>query len=161
MTSTDGEPLWEFALALYSSPGVEETALHLQDTLGVNINVLLWACWLETRKLRLTPALLQHAESSIAAWDCHVVQVLRRLRQDLKAYEVETATELRASVKEAEILAERQCLAMLQTIELAAPEADLDLGQNMAFYLDSFNGTADSGAIRQALGRFRGLETSG
>jgi len=68
------KPLWEFALALYSSPGVEEMALFLQDSKRLRVSLLLWLCWLEARKLRLTQQQLQRAEADIAVWDDRLVE---------------------------------------------------------------------------------------
>src|SRR5690554_5692193 len=84
------EALWQFALALYSSPGVEKTLLHLQDQLGANVNLLLWSCWLQKRHIKLTPSLLTSAKGTIAHWDNSVVQSLRHLRRQLKAQEAES-----------------------------------------------------------------------
>lgn len=152
MTCTTGSKSpWDFALALYSSPGVEETALYLQNSHGANVNILLWAAWLETQAIALTPDLLRSAESTIAAWDRQVVQVLRELRQRLKGDEAELAKELRISVKAAELLAERQCLLLLEGVAAAPGTEAVRAGQNVDFYARNLNGVADVEAIRRAI----------
>lgn len=152
MTCTrGGKSLWDFALALYSSPGVEETALYLQNSHGANVNILLWAAWLETQGIVLTPDLLGSAESTIAAWDRQVVQVLRDLRQRLKGDEAELVKELRTSVKAAELLAERQCLLLLEGISGTPTSEAIRSGQNVDFYARNLNGAADVAAITRAI----------
>lgn len=114
------EPLWEFALALYSSPGVEETALFLQDHKDLRVSLLLWLCWLEVRDLRLTPAQLGRAEAAIAAWDDRLAARLRKMRRRLKtaaAQDSRTAA-LRREIKNLELQAERYLLARLAALEM-------------------------------------------
>lgn len=127
-TAEEEQALWEFALALYSSPGVEETVLRLQDRFAVNVNILLWACRLETLGIVLTPALLADAEASTDDWDREVVQTLRQLRRHLRG----PRTELRERVKEAELLAEKESLARLARVPLPAGRERLKPGENLA-----------------------------
>lgn len=154
--TTDGNSLWEFALALYSSPGVEETTLHLQDELGANVNIVMWASWLETRAIPLTPGLLQEAEFTISAWDQEVVQVLRGVRRRVKSFEAESdlARELRALVKQAELLSERRCLSLLEEITTGPSGRNLKVGENVDFYLGGVSADVDLQPIRQALATF-------
>src|SRR5690606_3057428 len=77
-------PLWAFADALYSSHGVEETCLHLQDEYGVNVNLMLWCCWLEGRRVELSSMLLDRARHAIEAWDADIIKPLRRARRLVK-----------------------------------------------------------------------------
>ena len=38
-------PFWDFSLALYRKPGVAAACLRLQDGPGLDVNLLLYACW--------------------------------------------------------------------------------------------------------------------
>lgn len=164
--TTGSKSLWEFALALYSSPGVEETALYLQDTHGANVNILLWAAWLEARSVPLSQGLLQGAESAIVDWDREVVRVLRDLRRRLKGEEAALVKELRSSVKAAELLSERQCLSLLEALAMPPAAANFCPGQNLDVYMRRLNAVADLEVIRQALAhssrddQFPGTEAS-
>lgn len=147
----DGRSLWDFALALYSSPGVEETVLHLQDQANANVNVLLWACWLQKRGIVLTESMLASAKAAIESWDESVVQVLRKLRRQLKSEEGKSAViaALRGEIKSAELLAERHCLDLLSAIPVDTPgsvEPD-----NLGFYLQHLAASADVTALQAAL----------
>ncbi|MGQ9426917.1 TIGR02444 family protein [Gilvimarinus sp. F26214L] len=132
------ESLWEFALALYSSPGVEETALKLQDEYGADVVILLWACWLESRGQKLESATLHNAARATADWTALAVLPLRELRRSLKpaAGGKDLVGEVRARIKEAELLAERHSLALLSKVE-GVPAHDLRPTANAQFYLES------------------------
>ena len=47
---------WKFSLAVYATPGVAGECLAVQESLGVDVNVLLFCAWLAAaRKVALTP----------------------------------------------------------------------------------------------------------
>src|SRR5690606_29038629 len=150
-------PLWEFALALYSSPGVEETALYLQDSKRLRVSVLLWLCWLEARNIRLSPAQLSRAEADIAGWDDQVVARLRSMRRRLKkaAARHSGTAALRRNIKHLELLAERYLLARLAAVETRCSFAGLQPpapGDNLALYLQAQNlSTAQDERLAQAI----------
>jgi uncharacterized protein (TIGR02444 family) len=134
--------LWEFSCALYAKPQVAETCLRLQDDAGANVNLLLWALWLEKNQLILTPQRLCVAQSAIQQWDSDYVQVLRQLRRELKrehAVANELAEALRKTIKQAELQAEhyeQSCLAALSETWVEY-EQKINAGHNLAFYLQS------------------------
>jgi uncharacterized protein (TIGR02444 family) len=106
-----------FAEALYARAGVEQACLDLQDRRGLDVPVLLHACWLGARA-----RVLRAAESSAVvwktmAWRNEVVRPLRRVRRRLKAGVENMPRELsepvRKQVKAAELAAERALLALL------------------------------------------------
>jgi uncharacterized protein (TIGR02444 family) len=45
---------WEFSLATYKTDGVAEAALAVQDQMGLDINLILYASWLASQGLKLT-----------------------------------------------------------------------------------------------------------
>lgn len=134
-------PLWAFADALYSSRGVEETCLHLQDQYGANVNLLLWCCWLESRGIELTSAGLERAKHAIEQWDADIVKPLRRARRLVKegALLNNTTRLLKASIQEAELLAElhEQDLLFGVTETLNARDEEQIPGANLRLYLVS------------------------
>jgi len=48
MSLGSGNPFWDFSLAVYRRPGVAAACLRLQDEAGVDVNLLLYFCWLAT-----------------------------------------------------------------------------------------------------------------
>lgn len=80
-------PLWRYALDLYSRPGVEAAALELQ-TLGCSINRLILACFLAQQGKQLTPELLQ---GEAQAWQRELTHPLRTLRYRVREQKAERA----------------------------------------------------------------------
>lgn len=110
-------PLWDFALAFYARPGVEQACLALQDTAAVDVCELLFHGWLFTHGLEARPEALSAQRQSCGEWQAGVTEVLRGLRRDLKHAErpSETLLALRERIKQAELLAERENLQRWQT----------------------------------------------
>lgn len=112
----EDEPLWDFALALYSRPGVEAACLHLQDDAGLDVLELLWRLWLYRHGLAAGDL-----PETVRLWQAEVTVPLRRLRRQLKAEaaERESVAALRQRLKAAELEAEREALARLEALSLA------------------------------------------
>jgi uncharacterized protein (TIGR02444 family) len=120
---SDARPgLEPYAAALYARPGVAEACLELQDRLGADVNLLLAACWLAARGVRLDAAAAGRLRGLAAAWREPVVAPLRRARRALRplaagplgAAAGERAQRLRAQVAAAELEAERLVEGLLE-----------------------------------------------
>ncbi len=82
-------PFWSFSLRVYSAPGVSEECLELQDKLGTDVNVMLYAVWLgAVRGITLREGDLARIEEVVASWSANVVQPLRKVRRTMKAMPV-------------------------------------------------------------------------
>ncbi|MEH6568302.1 MAG: TIGR02444 family protein [Halioglobus sp.] len=97
---------WEFSLATYADAGVAQSLLAMQDELGLDVNVLLYAGWLASKDLQLTAGHLDALEGQIVQWRRRVVLPLRGLRQELKSYR--EASALRDEIKALELRSEHQ-----------------------------------------------------
>lgn len=105
-------PHWSFALRLYAKAGVSEACLVLQDRMGVDVNVLLFALFAAMdRCVALDERDLQAIDDQVASWRDEVVLPLRSIRRRLKSGPEpapDVATEaLRDKVKRSEIAAEQ------------------------------------------------------
>lgn len=69
VTNPLAEDFWQFSLSLYAQRGVSDACLLLQDNAGVNVNVLLFVCFLKARDLPLDRASLGHLIAAIANSD--------------------------------------------------------------------------------------------
>lgn len=109
-------PLWDFALALYAKPGVEAACLTLQEEAGLDVCELLFHCWLYSFGLEAIPATVARQREQRRLWQYHVTEVLRGLRRELKASAAssESVTALRETIKQAELMAERENLQRWQ-----------------------------------------------
>ncbi|OWV29691.1 hypothetical protein JI62_10575 [Halomonas campaniensis] len=117
-------PLWDFALTLYAKPGVEAACLTLQDDAGLDVCEVLFHCWLYSSGLEAIPAALKREREQRRLWQCNVTAVLRGLRRDLKAMAAtsESVKALRSTIKQAELMAERENLQRWQMWALEASD---------------------------------------
>jgi uncharacterized protein (TIGR02444 family) len=110
-------PFWQFSLRVYGTPGVAEECLDVQDKLGIDVNVLLYAAWLGAiRGVTLQEADLLRIEEAVSPWSANVVQPLRAVRRGMKTMP-ETADlqvqVLRKRVADAELFSEQVEQALL------------------------------------------------
>ncbi|WP_445010997.1 TIGR02444 family protein [Vreelandella stevensii] len=101
--------LWDFALAFYAQPGVEQACLTLQDAAEVDVCELLFHGWLYCHGLQAKREALADISRERAHWQGQFTEPLRHLRRELKpqAAEDEAIDALRKSIKAAELQAER------------------------------------------------------
>ena len=125
-------PHWSFALALYARPGVAEACLKLQDALGVDVNVLLFALYAASeRGLAFEQEDLAAIDRAVAPWRDEVVVKLRAIRRGLKsgpppAPSADTEA-LRDLLKKAELRAEQiEQAALARWLEENAPRMRAD-----------------------------------
>lgn len=104
-------PLWAFSLAVYGRDGVADECLDLQERLGLDVNILLFAAFVgAVETVRLESQDIAAAGAAVADWQSEIVRPLRHVRRALKPMSTEG---LRAQVKAAELEAEKIELAML------------------------------------------------
>jgi uncharacterized protein (TIGR02444 family) len=77
-------PFWSYSLALYGEPGVERACLELQRRHDLDVNLLLFCCWLAARGVELDEPALERARQAAGSWQLEVVRPLRAIRQRLK-----------------------------------------------------------------------------
>ncbi|WP_235040771.1 TIGR02444 family protein [Vreelandella profundi] len=110
-------PLWDFALAFYAKPGVEAACLTLQDEAGLDVCEMLFHCWLYSCGLETVSTAVSAVRKERLHWQARVTGVLRALRRDLtsSAASNEAVAALRKTIKQAELMAERENLQRWQT----------------------------------------------
>jgi uncharacterized protein (TIGR02444 family) len=153
-------PFWDFSLAVYRKPGVADACLRLQDEAGVDVNLLLFFCWLGlTRDEALGEVEIRDIVERTAGWRDHVVRPLRDVRrwtkggaEGMPAGPVEA---LRSRVKRIELESERLQQAMLFALaDAAVVRADGNAARhcanaNTALYL-SVVGAPRTAAVAEA-----------
>jgi uncharacterized protein (TIGR02444 family) len=108
------ESLWRFSLALYARPDVATALIGLQDRVGCDVNLVLFALWLGATRAELLDAeMLVAAAAASAPLNTGVVHPLRRLRRELKDVAGGDIRALRRRVLNLELAAERQVLHRL------------------------------------------------
>ncbi len=113
-------PFWDFALGVYSSEGVPEACINLQERLGMDVNVMLFCLWIgHSGQGALSEDEVLAVLAATDKWHRVVVKGLRLVRRTLKegfdAAPEELRTQLRAEVQAVEIDAERLQQLMLVT----------------------------------------------
>ncbi len=109
--------LWDWAVKVYDLKGVADTLLRMQDEDGLNVNAILWCIWASSNFDSLTPEQVSHIFAGNRWWQQEVVSPLRVIRRKMKSSrkrnnDYHTLT-FRKSVKELELLAEKNELAAL------------------------------------------------
>lgn len=137
-------PLWQYVLRLYSTPGVEEACLTLQAQ-GAAVNSLLLACWAGQRGIELTT---QEWQQLSPLWRTEVLEPLRRVR-----YRARALCQQKPALDD--------CYQVLKQAELAAEQAEL---MQLYAQVSQWNTDPDSPAHMQihdnlaAYGRHAGIE---
>lgn len=131
-------PFWDYSAAVYSLDGVADICIALQDDIGLDVNVLLYAAWLASLNRRLTPSHLGAVDAEVAHWRERVVQPLRSLRRELGDYP--SAAEIREDIKAVELRAEQQQQDMMYEFHCGSvelPSVDCPLQENLALVATS------------------------
>lgn len=139
-------PFWSFSLRVYGAPGVSEECLELQDKLGTDVNVLLYAVWLgAVRGITLRRGDLARIVEVVAIWSANVVHPLRNVRRAMKTIpeivdpQLQT---LRKQVADTELFSEQieQALLFQLTESFRHPEgaanaaAQMNISTVLAWY---------------------------
>lgn len=138
--------LWEFANRIYSKPEIESLSLELQDQYGANVNILLWACWLESEEIKIPQVCLNDVVQIIDDVSHETVDKLREVRRALKNSNYFTKVQalgIKKHILNAELVVEKVLLQRLQdltcrfleTTSVGPDEVALDL----SCYLQKLN----------------------
>lgn len=137
-------PFWDWSLEIYGRRRVEETLLDLQDRLGLDVNMLLFAGWTgATGRGRLSPEDWKRLIEGVAGWRGDVVEPLRAVRRHLKgARDMPEAAMLRDKVKALELEAEHAAQLTIARLagergvtRLQAVQAVADAAANLEGYV--------------------------
>lgn len=120
-----GQRFWAWSLQAYGRRGIEAALIDLQDRLGLDVNILLFACWTAaTGREPLTVTECMRLIDGTRAWRSNVVEPLRAVRRHLKgAHGITGAVELREKVAALELDAEYA--AQLEIARLAGEHGTL------------------------------------
>src|ERR1700704_2213276 len=134
MTSTDnqsatpsaqGSPFWRFSLRVYRAPGVGDACIALQETSGVDVNLLLFLLWQATERRALTAADVTALDQTISGWRDTAVIPLRDVRRALKSspglVAPNIAEAFRTRIKAVELEAERLQQEAMYALAGSAP----------------------------------------
>ena len=116
-----GGAFWNFSLAVYRDPAVQQECLELQDRHGIDVNLLLFCAYLgAVHGAPLSAEEVREAAGAVGQWQRDVVTGLRGVRRALKplareqAPHAADAAALRETIKAMELEAERIEQQMLE-----------------------------------------------
>ena len=105
---------WQFSLRVYSSSGVADECLAVQEQYGIDVNALLFCAWIaQARKIELSPQDIEALDAVVASWHECAVRPLRSVRRYMKGLPDSEISALRTRVKGVEIDSEQIEQAML------------------------------------------------
>lgn len=158
-------PFWAFSLKVYGAEGVAAECLALQERLGLDVNLLLFAAYMgAVEGVTLDAHDIAAAAGAVSAWHHDMVRALRGVRRALKPLSLDAhnpmraeAVGLRTQVKAAELEAEKIEQAMLwqwrtQLAGRGRSDPPMALAANINAVLAHYRvagGTADSGIALQ------------
>lgn len=151
-------PFWDFALDVYRRPGVSEACLELQERHHLDVNLLLFVCWIgASGGGPLSRDEVARCRDAVAAWHDNVVRPLRAVRRALKggigAAPADLSEGLRRAIQAREIDAEHVEQLMLAAairraadVERPLPDRLGDASRNALTYLAALDAPADAAA---------------
>lgn len=129
---------WDFSVRTYSQPGVADACLALQDQHGLDVNLLLYCCWVGASRGTIREANLKSVIEFSATWSANVVRPLREVRSWMKTTGRQSkyipsadCMEVRADVKAAELAAERLQQIGLESLSEPAPQPPLSADEQL------------------------------
>jgi uncharacterized protein (TIGR02444 family) len=129
------QKFWDFSIELYVRAGVAEACLELQDSHGIDVNLLLYCFWYGTYFGNFDKLLFDDLVDFSCAWEQGVVQPLRSVRRWMKnpsqlvsENQASQFQSLRQRIKSEELSAEKIQQEMLEVITLQANPGSIDTG---------------------------------
>jgi uncharacterized protein (TIGR02444 family) len=121
-------PIWDFVLEYYRQQGVSEAAIGLQDSAGIDVNMILFLMWLSGQGKTLAEVDMRKLGQVSHGWQRSVVVPIRNIRRLLKEnapfVEQEAALAYRKKVQALEIEGEQ---LQLNAMADAAKTASLNM----------------------------------
>lgn len=148
---------WRYSVDLYDCAG--QACLDLQDSHGLDVNLLLFCCWSGSRGRSLADGELLAARRTVAPWRDNVIEPLRRARRFLKNRPVhEGVGDMRQRVLALELEAEQIEQALLvDEVDASGQEPTGALAGPLVLTADNLlgylrlSGTDPNGDARDAL----------
>lgn len=145
---------WRFSLLAYKQNEVAQECLALQETLGININLLLFCAWVGAQGIVLSSENIEAASMVVATWHETIVRPLRKARQHIKPLSVGELEEFRSRLKDIELEAEKieQAILFNYSKSISGPPAGADrrdvITENVKKYIAS-KGKSGEGHLTQ------------
>ncbi len=144
---SESSGFWDFSVRVYGQPGVADACLALQNQHGLDVNLLLYCCWIGASRGAIRDSDLKSAFEFSATWSANVVRPLREVRSWMKTAGHPSdcipradSMEVRADVKATELAAERLQQIGLESLSEPAPEQPLPADQQLEATVSNLTG---------------------
>ncbi len=133
---------WNWSVNVYENPATKTACLHAQNTYLLDVNTLLWLCWLATKNKAPSPKALEKCEDIRRRWSQKLTNNIRRARKTVSASTLPTAPKLKTELLKLELMCEKHHQQDLENITQYTTEVS-DMSpqalchQNMGRYLAS------------------------
>jgi uncharacterized protein (TIGR02444 family) len=143
MADVKSPPIWDFVLNYYKQEGVSPAAIALQDTIGIDVNMVLFLMWLAGSKRTLSEAEVRRVGETSHPWQRQVVIPIRAIRRLLKdnapLVPQQTALDYRKKIQALEIEGEQlQLNAMGDMVKDLKPGSAPSAGEAARANLKAF-----------------------
>ncbi len=135
---SESSGFWDFSVRAYSQPGVADACLALQDQYGLDVNLLLYCCWIGAFRGSIPESDLTAALEFSTIWSANVVRPLRQVRAWMKTTGCQSerlpradCMAVRADVKATELAAERLQQIGLESLRESKPERRLSAQEQL------------------------------
>lgn len=125
--SVFNQSLWDFSVDNYAKKDVEALCLSLQREYHVNVNIMLWCCWMRSEGIELSSSWLDDILIKIDTVSQLTVASLREVRKQLKnsgCFTKVQAKTISKHILNAELLLEKVLLHRIQDLTRRFIELD-------------------------------------
>ena len=156
-------PFWDHSLRFYTDPETQTACLELQNRLGADVNIVLYALYRASKGERLDVGSLRRADQAVASWRGEVVRPLRQLRRALKPnphpLSAADQSRLRDGIKNLELEAEQVQQYYLEGLAISAIATSEDQAAraNLAAYAAYLEVDPSDPVLATLLNRFETL----
>jgi uncharacterized protein (TIGR02444 family) len=139
-------PIWDFVLNYYGRKGVSEALIGLQDSHGIDVNMLLFLMWMAAQKKSVAAGDIKLVSDASHPWQRSVVVPIRGVRRLLKDNAPLVAPDAAAAFRK-----------KVQAIELEGEQLQLNAMAALAAKLTPASARSAEDAARQSIKAFEGV----
>ncbi|MBV8512876.1 MAG: TIGR02444 family protein [Xanthobacteraceae bacterium] len=136
--------IWDFVLNYYGRKGVSEALVGLQDSYGIDVNMLLFLVWVAAQRRSLGADDVQRVSEASHAWQRNVVVPIRAVRRLLKENAPLVSADTAAAFRK-----------KVQAVELEGEQAQLNAMAAMTATLTPRRASSSETAVLQSLEAFQ------
>ncbi len=102
------QTLWNWSLDVYKLANTQQACLHLQNTWGLDVNTLLWLCWLAAHNHIPTSRSIDAAESISKYWQSILISSVRKARNRIDVTKLPVESTIRTQLLALELYGEKR-----------------------------------------------------